>query len=361
MKYSLKLAHLFIVILTAGYLTACAAPQSVGPQASTFEIEREAQKQRALAFRRNIADQEKIFATSFPLMAANADFCGKNTRPLYGLVAWNTSALPYNYQNIARQEFGLTEQLAVKSVAKYSPAYNAGLRKGDRLISINGEPLKHTKEAYQQLINLMTMSGYRPIEVFYQRGSEILTGHLQPVTGCAYPVLLSSESNINAYADGNKIVISKGILRFTENQDELALVIAHELAHNAMLHINQKQTNVLAGGLGGLAIDALLGAAGVSTGNQFSRLGQQMGSMAYSVAFEQEADYIGMYYLSRAGYTTNYVADFWRRMASDGSANIDQARTHPTSPQRFLAIEKTHDEISYKKQQGLSLTPNMKK
>jgi len=128
-----------------------------------------------------------------------------------------------------------------------------------------------------------------------------------------------------------------------------------------MQHIQKNRTNTLAGGLGGLLLDTLLAKAGASSGQQFTKLGQQLGSSAHSVAFETEADYVGMYYLRRAGYDTSNVGYFWRRMAADGQGSIASARTHPSTSERFLAIDQIHLEIERKVQQGLPLVPNLKK
>jgi beta-barrel assembly-enhancing protease len=185
---------------------------------------------------------------------------------------------------------------------------------------------------------------------------------LQPVEGCDYPVVLDNNSSaINAYADGKQIVVAKGIVRFAENDNELAMVIAHELGHSAMRHVDKIRQNASVGILGGFAVDALLGAAGVNTGGQAAQMGGNMAVMQYSIPFEQEADYVGMYFLERGGYSAANVANFWRRMGAENAQAISNRSTHPTSVERFLAIERTYAEISAKKRAGQALVPNMQK
>ena len=77
-------------------------------------------------------------------------------------------------------------------------------------------------------------------------------------------------------------------------------------------------------------------------------------------AFEQEADYVGMYFMERAGYNSTGVADFWRRYAAESPKSVSKRTTHPTSPERFIAIERTHREIAHKKAAGQPLIPNLK-
>ena len=134
-------------------------------------------------------------------------------------------------------------------------------------------------------------------------------------------------------ANGIKI---KAYYRNVENaadDRELALVVAHELAHNTMGHRGKKTANATVG----LLVDLLGAAAGVNTRGTFS----DIGARAFSQDFEREADHVGMYYLARAGYPTEGVADFWRRMATEHPSSIrtNHSATHPPTTERFLALE----------------------
>ncbi len=117
----------------------------------------------------------------------------------------------------------------------------------------------------------------------------------------------------------------------------------------------------MAGSLGGLLIDSLFAAGGVSTGGQFSNMGASIGASSNSIAFEQEADYVGMYFMERAGYSAANVAQFWRRMAAETAQDVTARTSHPTSPERFLAIEATYKEIIQKKATGKKIAPTLKK
>lgn len=178
---------------------------------------------------------------------------------------------------------------------------------------------------------------------------------------CAFPVAIDEkDKEINAYTDGSKIVISRKMLNFVNNDNELALVIGHELGHAALNHVGKTTQNVVLGQIGGLAIDQILASQGLNTGGQFASLGSGIAQQRYSVAFEQEADYVGMYFMERAGFNTEGVANFWRRMAANDSRTITQRTSHPTSPERFIAIDRTHKEIAAKKSAGQKLVPNLK-
>lgn len=342
-------------------LAACAGPVTSAPQASRADIQREQQFQQNMVFERVVEDQKRLFDLSYPILKANAEFCRPKTAPMMGMTAWNLASLSNNaWQNAARNLYGLSNRLTVRSVAKNSPAVQAGLRSGDIIVAINGATLPQGVNALKTADTIVKQSGMRQLEIVYERAGRAHSTTLQPVEGCDYPVVLDSNSNeINAYADGKRIVISKGIMRFSENDNELALVVAHELGHSAMRHVDKIRQNATVGTLGGLAVDSLLAAAGISTGGRAAGIGQQAAILQYSVPFEQEADYVGMYFMERAGYSAASVGQFWRRMGAENAQAITRRSTHPTSVERFLAIERTYAEIQNKKKRGQPLVPNM--
>ena len=131
------------------------------------------------------------------------------------------------------------------------------------------------------------------------------------------------------------------------------MVIAHELAHNIMGHIDKRQQNSLIGTI----IDLAVNSQGFNTQGYFSDLTGN----AYSHAFEAEADYVGMYILARTGMDLDGASYFWRRMAVESPANIDShTSSHPATAERFLALEQAVTEISQKKESGVPLNPELK-
>lgn len=176
---------------------------------------------------------------------------------------------------------------------------------------------------------------------------------------CDYPLRYDPDDARNAYADGKKVFIAAGMMRFVDNDDELATVIGHELAHNTMRHVQKKQTNQAAGMAAGVILDVLAALAGVNTQGGFTRSMGNIGGQAYSQDFESEADYVGLYYMARAGYDIDAAAPIWRRMGATAAnvGNLETATTHPTSAERFLRLEKSTAEIKAKIAAGKPLTP----
>src|SRR3989304_2968746 len=98
----------------------------------------------------------------------------------------------------------------------------------------------------------------------------------------------------------------------------------------------------------------------MNSGGAFTRHFFQTGAMAFSVGFEREADYVGAYYATRAGYDVAGAEEFWAAMGLEHPTSIRKATTHPTAPVRFLQMRKVAEEIADKQRRNLPLVPEMK-
>ncbi len=181
---------------------------------------------------------------------------------------------------------------------------------------------------------------------------------------CIFDIELGGKKvGFNAYADGDKIVIGGKLLRFIDNDTQLAFILAHEFAHNIMGHVEDTKNNMAGGALIGILIDAAIMSAGggnPTAGGGFSALGSEIGAISYSVSYEHEADYVGLYIMKRAGFNIDNAPQVWRKIAALSPENIYTNLTHPTSPERFVVMRKTIAEIQQKQQSGQPLLPNIK-
>lgn len=171
-------------------------------------------------------------------------------------------------------------------------------------------------------------------------------------SSCSYNVVFRQDDKLNAQADGRRVYIHSGMIRFCETDDELAIVVGHELAHNMLEHIQKKQSSIL---FGAIVDAAIAGAAGVNTNNAFMKAA----AMAYSQEYESEADYLGVYLAGRAGYNISEAPLFWRKMAIEHPGSIMKRfnSTHPSTPERSVALRNTVSEIEAKRSAKLALIP----
>ncbi len=141
---------------------------------------------------------------------------------------------------------------------------------------------------------------------------------------------------VNAWTDGDNIYVTRGLLRFLQNDDELAIIIAHEIAHAVRGHVSEKLARAAGGCILGIILESLTGIEG--TWDLATQM-FQLATLEFDREAEREADVYGLTYASRAGYDISTAVDLWERFAIEmPESNI--ATTHPSSPERFVRAEK---------------------
>ena len=350
-----------LIILT---LAACAKPSTQRPSISSAEKAMEAQKQQNLFVGNYLTNLQRLKRVAWPILTANADLCQEKTH-LSGLLSWNAQAMAdkNDWVETIRRLDGYEihdDVISVWDIIPGSPAEIAGIQIGDTISHLDGEALPKGKQGFKMFLARMdqhTSSNTQAVRLGIVRDGQGQVIELTPVSACAFATVLNSTHEINAYADGNQIILTLGMMEFAQDDKNLALVISHELAHNNEKHIDSIKQNAMVGGLIGLFIDSAVSSVTGARSSTYSDLGAQSGALAYSADFEREADYIGLYYMARAGYPIEGVADFWRKMALRNEAAIKMTTSHPATAERYLAIDKTVAEIKSKLVKGMELVP----
>jgi len=145
---------------------------------------------------------------------------------------------------LVRRELGLSGHPQVAAVAAGSPAEKAGIKPGDDLTAINGVGIDAIFAGSSdrllladELADMMTRNpAGEPIILELKRGNAVLTKRVDPLRLCAGRVILKIDRKIEAYSDERDIGITTAMVAFTQNDDELALIAAHELAHVLLRH-----------------------------------------------------------------------------------------------------------------------------
>jgi predicted Zn-dependent protease len=217
------------------------------------------------------------------------------------------------------------------------------------------EPVRPTKGMKNRLQKIAGRVAPQASKLCYQ-----LLGTPNRERDCSYSLELDGDTGVNAYANGQKVVITGPMMEFARNDTHLAFVLAHELAHNIMEHPDSQRGNILVGLLVGTVADIAAASQGANTQGGFGKAGAEMALLSYSPAFEQEADYIALYILARAGYRIEEAPNFWRAMAQYEPRGIYARSTHPTTAERFIAMSKTITEIRTKQRAHQPLIPNIR-
>jgi hypothetical protein len=339
--------HYWLVAVALLFSMGCATRLS-RPKTDDARIDAERREQLKLALNLMLDRQTYVWGIGSRLRRAGAEFCGEDVRYTFGFFAVDPATFAKDYQEVAHA-IGLASGVRIwKTLPDFQPA-GAQLQKGDKIVEINAEPISDYK-SFEEAMGKPFETGQLLMKVMRASGEEAEVS-MKGSLACDYRAAVVEKDVVNAMADGKNVILTTGMLRFTETDDEIAIVLGHEFAHNALGHMRQMRAQVLAGMLADLAVAVF---SGVSTG-VFSNLAR----IAFSEEFEADADYLGLYFVARAGYDFHLAPQFWRRMAVEHTKNIrdSMVSTHPSTPERAVVLKKTIEEIDEKMKKGAALVP----
>ena len=179
-------------------------------------------------------------------------------------------------------------------------------------------------------------------------------GLAKEVANFAWEFNLVQDKEINAFCmPGGKIVVYTGLMALVASDDELAVVLGHEVAHAVAKHANERMSQQLLAAAGAQAVGYATkerSAAVQSAAAGVYGLGAQVGALLpFSRKHESEADYMGLALMTLAGYDPDRAPAFWRKMAAAGSGKTPELlSSHPSDASRVAALEKALPEIKAK-------------
>lgn len=162
---------------------------------------------------------------------------------------------------------------------------------------------------------------------------------------------LVKDDQINAFCmPGGKIVVYEGLMKLVTSDDELAVVMGHEVAHAVAKHSNERMSQQLVTQYGAAILSEALStksAAVQNIGNTVFGVGTQLGVMLpYSRKHELEADYMGLILMTMAGYNPEVAVGFWQKMSASGGSTPEILSTHPSDSHRISEIKRYLPEMA---------------
>ena len=166
---------------------------------------------------------------------------------------------------------------------------------------------------------------------------------------------LVQDKSVNAFCmPGGKIVVYEGLLPYTKNEEGLAIVLGHEIAHAVAKHSAEQISQQYRQAYGTQLVGGVLNAATKSNLGSYAGAVAQMGfkfqNLKYSRNHEYEADRMGLIFAAMAGYNPQEAIPFWKRMSAspgNGGGN-DFFSDHPSDEKRIVALQQHMPEaLSY--------------
>lgn len=167
----------------------------------------------------------------------------------------------------------------------------------------------------------------------------------QEVQDMNWEMSIFDDDTVQAFAmPGGRIGVHSGLLRAAKNQDQLAAVIGHEIAHVTSRHANEDVSRAMLSGVG-IQIGAILLGGGNSgatyTAYEALQAGAVLGmNLPFSRAQENEADVVGLEYMAQAGFDPREAVPLWQNMSAEsgGEEPPELLSTHPSDASRIDSL-----------------------
>lgn len=226
-------------------------------------------------------------------------------------------------------------------------AYNPTLGR-DQFLLVNDAALAQSaQQAWAQTLAAGKVSRDRSANARVQR----VGSRLVQAAGLAdrpWQYVVFEDPQANAFViPGGKIGVNTGLLALVENDDQLAAVLGHELAHSVANHAAERYSQAaaaqLALGVGQAALGGRVSPQAVQQVAALGSAGAQLGVLLpFSRKHELEADRLGVDYMVRAGYRPDQAVTLWRNMqqANAGGRPPQFLSTHPSEGTRIAELER---------------------
>jgi hypothetical protein len=283
---------------------------------------------RATLVVRGLLQQDTAVATiGYRLATANVDLCVEHMVES-GMLIETLGQYGAAFRPAARQVLGLSDGPTVALVVAGSPAERAGLQPGDVLVDADGVPFVASPpespdgrfgsvEAAMTTLDSALADGKARLTI--EREGQRMTIGLSGVAACKARFQLVPGNYADAVANGTWVQLSTRMAGFATTPDELAAILAHELAHNALGHRKAKA--------------------------KIQRLQ------------ELQADRMMPYLMARAGFDPDAAVGLWRRFRAQRLGGLFPSATHPPWVDRIRAVQTELTRIADLVSRGDTIVP----
>jgi predicted Zn-dependent protease len=201
-------------------------------------------------------------------------------------------------------------------------------------------------DAYQDILKKTPVSKNQAWQAQLKRvGQRISAAAAKPDYQWEFNVLQGKE--VNAFClPGGKVAFWEGIMPITQDDDGIAVVMGHEVAHALARHGAERMSQSIGLEVLGAILGAGVGMVSPGMSEAFSQaygLGVNVGViLPWGRGQESEADHIGLILMAKAGYDPSAAVGFWQRMSKvqqGGGTPPEFLSTHPSDETRIGQIK----------------------
>ncbi len=157
--------------------------------------------------------------------------------------------------------------------------------------------------------------------------------------------LIQDDKTVNAWCmPGGKVAFYTAIIPVCKDENGIAVVMGHEVAHAIANHGRERMSQGLIEQFGLGTLSAAMGQNPSATSQVFMQaigMGSNLGMLKFSRTHESEADHIGLIFMAMAGYDPNLAPAFWKRMMemNKGEKPPEFMSTHPSDETRIKDLQ----------------------
>lgn len=221
----------------------------------------------------------------------------------------------------------------------------------NQLLLFSNNDMSHLgAQSFEQMKQQLEISTNAKTNAYVQCVTDSITRHVPPQPGFSeWEVVVFESDQVNAFAlPGGKIGVYTGLLDVAVNQDQLATVIGHEIAHVLADHSNERLSQSQIANAGLQLTNIALGSSEYARYQGVTMaalgLGVQYGVlMPYGRTQESEADVLGLELMAKSGFTPQQSISLWQNMAkaSGGAQPPELLSTHPSHATRIEDLAAT--------------------
>lgn len=311
---------LAVFALTAAISISLSGCTTTGPFVARKEIDKAQKASMLKAYERIINQYVRVNEVGYRLLLKIPASGNQKQSGVY------SGLLLDDLTDVSSAYYGTTSDRGIVVVATVtgSPSQAADFQKGDLIKRLNGKKVVSADDVVIKLKKLKPGETCQ-IEILRNNTETIAIELLQQTVPYSMFFTIVDRPEINSVANQEVVCVTTGTVNFVESDDELAIVLAHEMAHITHHHLES------------LEKDPVINIINVAFGIP----------RTYPISIEQEADYYGLPYAHLAGYDVKKSVEFWERVAIQKPETLKAGNSNPyfSMPEKIVQLRKLVDDI----------------